>query len=79
MSDATRRTLRTALAVLVAVCAVLPAFVTELGMDAEQAPWLAALVAAAAAITRIMQTQAVDAVLTRLGLGRQGPPDKADG
>lgn len=64
--DEVRRTLRTALAVLLAVAALVPVLV-ELGVvDPAGAPWLATIVAAAAAVTRLMADPRVDRLLGRL-------------
>ena len=84
MSDATRRTLRTALAVTLAILAALPLIVAEAGLDAEQTPWLASILAVAALVTRIMSTRAVDELLTKVGFGKvvgrhAAPPDGVDG
>ena len=71
MSDATRRTLRTALAVMVALAATVPVFVAELGVTASQLPWLGTVLAVSIAVTRAMQSPAVDLLLTQVGIGRQ--------
>ncbi len=70
MSDATRRTLRTVLVVILAIAAMLPVVVSEAGLDLEHTPWLATIVAAAGVINRLVNTSAVDEQLTRIGLGR---------
>lgn len=63
---------RTVIQVLVAVAVFVPILVTQLGVDPEQTPWLAAVVAVAAAVARWMQTDTADALMVRVGLGR-GP------
>ena len=74
--DEVRRTLRTALAVLLAVAALVPVLV-ELGVvDPSRAPWLATIVAAAAFVTRLMANPRVDELLGKL-LG--GPFTMGDG
>jgi hypothetical protein len=60
-----RATLRTALAVLVGVAALVPVIVQASGLDPDKLPWLAALVAAAAAVTRILAVPAVEEFLRR--------------
>jgi hypothetical protein len=62
-----RATVRTALAATVAFLPLVPTIVHELG--AESLPWAAAIVAAAAAITRVMAIPGVNDWLTGLGLG----------
>lgn len=64
--DEVRRTLRTTVAVLVAVATLVPVLV-ELGVvDPARAPWLATIVAAAAAVTRLMANPKVDELLGRV-------------
>lgn len=70
MNDSTRRTIRTALAVLVALAAAAPVLVSEAGLDADQWPWLASVLAVAAVITRLMASPVVDGILAKLGLGK---------
>ena len=59
-----RATIRTALAVVVALAAMLPALVAASGVDQTLAPVAGAL-ALAAAITRVMALPAVDEFLAR--------------
>lgn len=82
--DEVRRTLRTGLAVLLAVAALVPVLV-ELGVvDPARAPWLATIVAAAAAVTRLMADPRVDRLLGKLlgepfTTGRTVPGEVVDG
>lgn len=70
MKDSTRRTMRTALAVILAVALAVPVLVQAAGLDTGQLPWLATVVAIAAAVTRVMQTPAVEELLQRVLGGR---------
>lgn len=63
--DSVRRTLRTTLAVTLAVAAAVPLLVEAGVIDPGQAPWLASIVALAAAVTRLMASPAVDELLGR--------------
>lgn len=63
MSDATRRTLRTTLEVIVALAAMVPVLVSTIGLDTTAIPALAGIVAVAAAITRIAALPAVEEFL----------------
>lgn len=65
-TEQVRRTVRTTLAVLLAVATLVPLIVQVTGLTAEQAPWLATIVAAAAAITRVMADPRVNEVLRRV-------------
>jgi hypothetical protein len=71
-ADAVRRTLRTALAVTVAVATVVPLLI-EFGVvrvDPAGTPWLAAIVAVSAGVTRLMADPRVDQLIGRvLGAG----------
>ena len=69
MTEANRRTIRTALQVLVGLAAAMPLLVHEAGLDASAWPWLGVVLAVAAAVTRIMHLPEVDALLRRIGLG----------
>lgn len=64
MSDATRRTIRTTLEVIIALAAIVPVVVTTIGLDnitnPEVAGIVTGIVAAAAAITRIAALPAVE-------------------
>lgn len=81
--DSIRRTLRTALAVTVAVASVVLALVQAGTIDPEAAPWLGTIVVVATGITRAMQSPAVDKLLgtvlgaswTRDGVIPTGAPD----
>ncbi len=70
MSDATRRTLRTALALVLAIATSLPVLLTQAGIDPGQLPWLTTVVAVAIVITRAMQTPGADRVLGKVRLGK---------
>lgn len=61
--DSVRRTLRTALAVTVAVASVVLALVQTGTIDPAAAPWLGTIVVVATGITRAMQTPAVDKLI----------------
>ena len=61
--DSIRRTLRTALAVTVAVASVVLALVQTGTIDPAAAPWLGTIVVVATGITRAMQTPAVDKLI----------------
>lgn len=64
--DAVRRTLRTAVAVTVAVAAAVPLLVEYGIIDPAGAPWLASIVAVAAGVTRLMADPRVDQLLGRV-------------
>ena len=66
MSDATRRTIRTAFAALLAVAAAVPVLLEQTGLKADQWPWLAAIVGFCAAITRVINTPVVEDLLRQL-------------
>ena len=69
-TDEVRRTVRTMLAVLVTLAALVPVGV-ELGiLDEQRWPWVGTLIVAAGIVTRVMQDDRVDRVLTRAGVGR---------
>lgn len=70
MTTPNRMTLRTAIWTTLGIIAVLPVLVPQLGLDLDRWPWLATVVAAASLITRVVNTPAVDDLLTRVGLGR---------
>ncbi|NGO68221.1 hypothetical protein [Streptomyces boncukensis] len=76
MSDATRRTIRTAVAWVLSLAAALPAIVDASGIPASL-PWVAGALAVAAAVTRVMALPAVDALLPRW-LRKEPPPDDAE-
>lgn len=80
MSDKTRRTVRTVLQVVLAVALAVPVLVQAAGLDAEQLPWLATVVAVAAAVARVMQSDVVEGLLQRVLGGRlaAAPPDAGD-
>ena len=70
-TDEVRRTVRTVLAVVVTLAALVPVLV-ELGVvDSTRWPWMTTVVVVAAGITRAMQNPKVDEVLTRAGVGRE--------
>lgn len=60
-----RATLRTAFAGIVGFLAILPFIVEATGLDPEVYPWLAGILAAAAAVTRVMALPQVEAFLQR--------------
>ncbi|MFF5299042.1 hypothetical protein ACFY5F_06725 [Streptomyces sp. NPDC013161] len=62
MSEAAKRTLRTVLQTAVGLCVLLPAVVDAAGVP-DTLPWVAAALAAAAAVTRVMALPAVQALL----------------
>ncbi len=66
MSDKVRRTARTVLQVVLAVALAVPVLVSELGLTAEQVPWLATVVLVAGVVARIMQADAVESLLQRV-------------
>lgn len=74
-TDAVRRTARTLLAGVATLAVVLPLLVAELqqaGVDVVALwPWVPGLLAVLAAITRVMQSGTVDAVLEKVDLGRE--------
>lgn len=80
--DSVRRTLRTALAVVLGVAAAVPLLVEVGVIDPGQAPWLATIVAAAALVTRVMADPRVDVLIGKV-LGpswtKDGLPAGADG
>lgn len=65
MQDSTRRTIRTVVAVLVALAAAAPVLVAEAGLDPGRWPWLGVVLAAAAAITRVMASPVTERLLQR--------------
>lgn len=64
-ADAVRRTLRTALAVTLAVASVVLGLVQAGIIDPAAAPWLGTIVVLATAITRFMARPGVDELLRR--------------
>ena len=73
-----RATLRTALAVVVALAAMMPALVDAAGID-ETAPAVAGVLAIAASITRIMALPAVEDALTRFAPWLAADPEDGRG
>lgn len=69
-----RATLRTVLATLISIAAVWGLIVQAAGVD-ETTPVVAASIAVAGAITRIMAIPAVNDLLTRIGLGAEPKGD----
>lgn len=65
MTDQTRRTIRTTVAVIVALAAALPVLVAEAGLDVTRWPWLGVILAVAAAVTRIMASPVTERLLQR--------------
>lgn len=64
-ADAVRRTVRTALAVTLAVASVVLGLVQAGIVDPGAAPWLGSIVVVATAITRVMAKPEVDELLRR--------------
>lgn len=62
MTDANRRTIRTAIQWTLGLAAALPGIVAAAGVP-ESLPWVATGLAVAAAITRVMALPAVDALM----------------
>lgn len=60
-----RATIRTAFQFVLAACLVLPFVVEATGLDPQVYPWLGAILAVAAAITRVMAVPQVEAFLRR--------------
>lgn len=60
-----RATARTAFASLVALASVLPVLVKETGLDADQWPWLASVLAVCAFVTRVMADPRVEVFLRK--------------
>lgn len=58
-----RRTIRTVFQALVGLAVMAPLLVAQTGLDPDQLPWLAGVLAVAAAITRIMAIPQVEAWL----------------
>jgi hypothetical protein len=77
MNVETRMSIRTAIWTTLALVAALPVLVASAGLDTDRWPWLATIVAAATAITRIVNTPAVEELLARVGLGRDGAHEAA--
>ena len=76
MSDATRRTLRTVIQVIVSLAIIfavslIPAL-QNAGVDTGSLPWLAGFVAVCAAVARASQSGILDQLLDLIGLGK-GP------
>ena len=72
-----RATIRTALAALVALAALTPALVNAAGLD-ETAPVVAGILAATAAITRVMALPGVEQFLARFAPWLAADPDDSD-
>ena len=68
MTDAARRTIRTLVQTTIALAVMLPAIVEASGIPASL-PWVAAALAIAGGLARIMALPAVEALLDRVGLG----------
>lgn len=68
MNAKTRRVIRTALQVLLALAVALPVLVETTGLTVEQAPWLGTVLVVAAAVARVMQSDVAEALLRRWGL-----------
>ncbi|MDX3063404.1 hypothetical protein PV518_14635 [Streptomyces sp. ND04-05B] len=68
MTDANKRTARTVLQGIVGFAVALPAIVDASGVP-ESLPWVAAGLAAAGGLARVMALPSVEAILDRFGLG----------
>lgn len=60
-----RTTIRTVFQALIALCAMAPVLVATTGLKADQLPWLAGVLAVAAAVTRLMALPQVEVFLRR--------------
>jgi hypothetical protein len=60
-----RRTIRTVFQALIGLAVMAPLLVAQTGLDPAQLPWLAGVLAIAAAITRIMAIPQVEVWLQR--------------
>lgn len=69
-----RRTTRTVLQVLLALAVAVPVIVQATGLTVEQAPWLTSVIVAAGIVARIMQTDAVEALLEKILGGSLATP-----
>lgn len=69
MKDSTKRTIRTVIQTAVSVAAALPALVHVAGLS-DTLPGVAVALSVAAVVTRVMALPAVDAVLSKFGLGK---------
>ncbi|APD18774.1 hypothetical protein ABZ719_32170 [Streptomyces sp. NPDC006743] len=68
MTDANKRTARTVIQGIVGFAVALPAIVDASGVP-ESLPWVAAGLAAAGGLARVMALPSVEALLDRFGLG----------
>ncbi|MFD3829744.1 hypothetical protein [Streptomyces sp. NPDC058621] len=68
MTDAAKRTVRTVIQTTVALAVALPAIIGAAGIP-DTLPWVAAALAAAGGLARVMALPAVEALLDRVGLG----------
>ncbi|MCY0959591.1 hypothetical protein [Streptomyces sp. H27-H5] len=68
MTDANKRTVRTVIQGIVGFAVALPAIVDASGVP-ESLPWVAAGLAAAGGLARIMALPSIEALLDRFGLG----------
>ena len=73
-----RATVRTAFQALVALAALAPLLIETTGLDVEQLPWLVGVVAAAAALTRIMALPQVESFLARFAPWLAAEPKDAE-
>ena len=74
MNDKTLRTVRTVIQVVLAIALTVPFLVAQLPITWQETPWLVSIVAAAAVVARLMQSDTVDKLLALLGVGK----DSAD-
>ncbi|MGP3687361.1 hypothetical protein ACTVZO_22110 [Streptomyces sp. IBSNAI002] len=68
MTDAAKRTVRTVIQTTVALAVALPAVIGAAGIP-DTLPWVAAALAAAGGLARVMALPTVEALLDRVGLG----------
>jgi hypothetical protein len=65
LTDAQRRTIRTTVQLVIFVCAMLPGLVQTVGLSPDTMPWLAAALAVAATVTRIMASPQAEQFLAK--------------
>jgi hypothetical protein len=75
VNDKTRRVIRTVLQVVLALAVAVPVLVQATGLTVDQAPWLGTVIVVAAAVARVMQSDAVESLLERFGLATPAPGD----
>jgi hypothetical protein len=77
MNAKTRRTIRTVLQVLLALAVAVPVIVQATGLTVDQAPWLGSVIVAAGIVARVMQADAVEALLEKVLGGSLATPAPA--